>query len=133
MVTFLKRKTKGESSASAQTPTTASVTQDGRQRQSQAYPPPEGPPSGQQPPPKRGAAEFRPVVLSIVDEEWVHQVASRLRPCINSSKRILLIYGRAGPENVTFNGQIIVDHHNNSFPPQSFPVTGRSPQLLWLI
>ena len=34
-----------------------------------------------------------------------------------------MIYGRAGPD-VPFDGQITVEHHHNSFPAQSFPVTG---------
>jgi hypothetical protein len=75
MVSFLKRKSKGEPSPTAQSTATA---QNGQQRQSQAYAPPAGPPpSGQQPqqPPQLPRApEYRPVVLSIVDQEWVHQV-----------------------------------------------------------
>lgn len=38
-------------------------------------------------------------------------------------QRVLLIYGRAGPD-IPFDGEIIIDHHNHSFPSQGFPVTG---------
>jgi hypothetical protein len=39
------------------------------------------------------------------------------------------MYGRAGPD-VPFDGQIVVQAHNDAFPAQTFPVTGILPELL---
>lgn len=51
-----------------------------------------------------------PKFFNINDNDTVHE-------------RLFLLHGRAGPENRSFNGSVVINHHLDSFPAQRFPVT----------
>ncbi|KAI9367129.1 putative peptidase family-domain-containing protein [Aspergillus egyptiacus] len=60
------------------------------------------------PPP---SSPYAPRVISISENSWVHH-------------KVLLIYGQVGdPRQHPLDGTIIVNHHQDSFPPVPWPVT----------
>ncbi|CAB5334750.1 uncharacterized protein OCT59_005527 [Rhizophagus irregularis] len=52
---------------------------------------------------------YAPVIINIENGESVHQ-------------RILLVYGRAGPQDVEFESNITVEHHSDNFPSTTWQV-----------
>ncbi|CAG8611278.1 uncharacterized protein OCT59_012571 [Rhizophagus irregularis] len=55
------------------------------------------------------SSPYTPVVINVENGEVVHQ-------------RILLIYGRAGPQDMNFESKITVEHHVNNFPSTTWQV-----------
>ncbi|CAB5197146.1 unnamed protein product [Rhizophagus irregularis] len=55
------------------------------------------------------SSPYAPVVINVENGEVVHQ-------------RILLIYGRAGPQDMNFESKITVEHHVNNFPSTTWQV-----------
>lgn len=56
------------------------------------------------------ASPYTPRLISVVDNSWVHQ-------------KVLLIYGQIGdPAQHAIDGAVTVAHHQDSFPPTTWPV-----------
>ena len=61
--------------------------------------------------PKMPTSAFAPRVLSVSDNSWVHQ-------------KVLLVYGVIGePAEKAIDGNVMVSHHQDNFPQQSWPVS----------
>ncbi|GBB83528.1 hypothetical protein RclHR1_10220012 [Rhizophagus clarus] len=58
---------------------------------------------------KNESSPYAPVIVNVENGELVHQ-------------RILLIYGRAGPQDMDFESKITVEHHENNFPSTTWQV-----------
>ncbi|CAG8525204.1 10173_t:CDS:2, partial [Acaulospora morrowiae] len=56
-----------------------------------------------------GMSLLAPVIVNVQNGEWVHQ-------------RVLLIYGRAGPKDLSFKSNVTVEHHTDNFPSTVWPV-----------
>ncbi|KAL2831067.1 putative peptidase family-domain-containing protein [Aspergillus cavernicola] len=57
------------------------------------------------------SSPYAPRIISISENAWVHQ-------------KVLLIYGQVGdPRQHPLDGSITINHHQDSFPPVSWPVT----------
>lgn len=62
--------------------------------------------------PQKPTSAFAPRILSVSDNSWVHQ-------------KVLLVYGQIGdPNEKAIDGSIIVCHHQDNFPPTTWPVSG---------
>ncbi|CAG8549755.1 24464_t:CDS:2 [Dentiscutata erythropus] len=56
-----------------------------------------------------GVSPLAPVIINVQDDEIVYQ-------------RILLVYGQAGPRDLTYHSNITVEHHADNFPSTTWPI-----------
>ncbi|KAI9748754.1 MAG: hypothetical protein M1835_001719, partial [Candelina submexicana] len=64
------------------------------------------------------SSPFAPTINSISENSWVHQ-------------KVLLVYGQIGdPAQQPLDGNLTVDHHQDSFPPTHWPVTDNNFKAL---